>query len=143
MLFKPTVISYFAILIVKKKKMNNSFKITRVFLLFTLIITLVSCSSDVEDDSIDPIGEEKEEEQDDCATITFTGNVKSIIDSNCIQCHGNGGTSPNLTTLNSIKANANKVKSEVVSRRMPRGGSLTQTEIDAIACWVDNGALDN
>jgi hypothetical protein len=26
---------------------------------------------------------------------------------------------------------------------MPKQGSLTQDEIDAIVCWVDDGALNN
>jgi len=29
------------------------------------------------------------------------------------------------------------------TRRMPKDGTLTSAEIEAIRCWVDNGALNN
>ena len=44
---------------------------------------------------------------------------------------------------NDASSNANSIKSEVVSRRMPQGSSLTNEEIQAIRCWVDEGALNN
>ena len=71
-------------------------------------------------------------------------DVKKIIDNNCITCHSSGGgQSPNLETYNGVSANADIIKSEVVSKEMPIGGSLTNEEIAAISCWVDAGALNN
>ena len=86
---------------------------------------------------------DEEQEIDPCTTVSFALDVKPLIDANCVSCHGVGGQSPNLTTYNSISANAATVKSEVVSKEMPIGGSLTDAEIQAISCWVDNGALNN
>ncbi|MBU3012111.1 cytochrome c [Polaribacter vadi] len=117
-------------------KVNSQFR--KTFLLFSFSFFLASCLTNVEETII-----EDEPETDPCTTITYTINVKPIIDNNCIQCHGSGGNFPNLTTYNGISANATSVKAEVVSRRMPQGGSLTTTEIEAITCWVDNGALNN
>ena len=59
-----------------------------------------------------------------------------------MQCHA-GIQSPNLSSYAGISANADRVKTQVVSGRMPQGGSLTDEEIQLISCWVDNGALDN
>ena len=119
--------------------MKNILKIRKEFLLLLLTIFLASCLKNVEE----PIIDEGVEEPDACANITFTKDVKPVIDANCIQCHGSGGNSPNLTSYNSISASANSVKSEVASRRMPRGSSLSQDDIDAVVCWVESGALNN
>ena len=120
--------------------MSNILKSKKTFLLLLLVASLSSCLTNVEN----PIEEEEDPTAPDpCATITYAINVKPIIDNNCIQCHGNGGTFPNLTTYNGTSANAAIVKTEVASRRMPQGGSLTQEEIDAISCWIDGGALNN
>lgn len=117
----------------------KSLKLKKVFLLLSISFFLFSCINNVEESA----NLEEEIEIDACADITFSGNVKSIIDANCIQCHGTGGNSPNLTTFNSISSSAVSVKSAVATRRMPQGGSLTQAQIDAIVCWVNNGAPNN
>ncbi len=76
--------------------------------------------------------------------VTFDGSISSIIETNCAisGCH-NGSQSPDLRTLASIQAQADRIKARTSDRSMPRGRTLTQTEIDLIACWVDDGALDN
>jgi cytochrome c553 len=111
----------------------NNLKFKKVFLILTLGVFFSSCLTNVDE----------LEELDPCETITFSENVKSIIEANCVQCHGSGGNVPNLTTYSGISANASFVKAETSSRRMPQGGSLTNDEIAAIACWVDAGALNN
>ena len=113
--------------------------IFKIFLSFSLVILFTSCLTNVEEEEMNNI----DPGNDPCMSITFSANVKPIIDANCVQCHGNGGNFPNLTTYNGVSSNAGLVKSEVVSRSMPQGSSLTQSEIDAISCWVDAGALDN
>ena len=117
--------------------MKNNLKIRKEFLILLLSVFFASCLTNVEEATIE------EEEPDACADITFATNVKPIIDANCIQCHGSGGNSPHLTSYSFINASAASVKDAVASRRMPQGGSLTQNEIDAIVCWVENGALNN
>ena len=127
---------------VRKKKqfiMKKHFKIRKEFLVFIVSVFFVSCLRNVEEDVID----DGEVIVDSCSEITFSQNIKPIIDAACIDCHGIGGNFPNLTSYSAISSNANSVKAEVVSRRMPKGISLTQSEIDAIVCWVESGALDN
>jgi mono/diheme cytochrome c family protein len=118
-------------------KINLKFRTHFLILLFPILCT--ACLSNVET----PFVEEDPTAADPCESITYTLNVKPIIDANCIQCHGAGGNFPNLTTYNGISSNAGLVKAETGSRRMPQGGSLTAEEIKAISCWVDAGALNN
>jgi hypothetical protein len=117
--------------------MKSNLKIRNHFLILLLPFLCSACLTNVEEQIIDDSG------LDPCLTITYTLNVKPIIDSNCIQCHSYGGDFPNLTTYNGTGANASIVKAETVSRRMPQGSSLTSEEIIAISCWVDAGALNN
>ncbi|MDG1227632.1 MAG: cytochrome c [Polaribacter sp.] len=119
--------------------MKSHFKIRKEFLVLLVSVFFVSCITNVEEDDFD----EREVIIDSCAEITFSQNIKPIIDAACIDCHGIGGNFPNLKSYSTISSNANSVKAEVVSRRMPKGISLKQSEIDAIVCWVESGALDN
>lgn len=111
----------------------------RITFVFCLSLFIFSCENNVEEELV-PIEGIDANKPDPCADITFSAKVKPIIDNNCLQCHGNGGFFPNLTSFSSINTNAGRVKDAVVSRRMPQGGSLSQADIDAIACWVDAGA---
>jgi uncharacterized protein (DUF2141 family) len=80
-------------------------------------------------------------------TISFSGRIKPIIDSNCAttsSCHASGASGrPVLTTYSVIKDNASKIKSLTQSGEMPKNGSLTTQEKADIACWVDGGAPNN
>ncbi len=79
--------------------------------------------------------------------VTFTGEVKSIIDANCAVsgCHVSGGAAPSsFTVFSNIQSSANQIKSLTQSGAMPKNGTkLSPTQLDAIACWVDDGALNN
>lgn len=76
--------------------------------------------------------------------VSFAQSIKPIIDLNCAvtDCHG-GSKSPNLTTLAVIQSAASTIKAVTRNKTMPKVGSLTEEEIDLIACWVDDGALNN
>lgn len=119
--------------------MITHLKFKKVFLLFVLVASLSSCLTNIDEEEIVDPGTE-----DPCATITYTINVKPIIDTHCIGCHSSGGGQvPNLESYSGLAANAASVKSEVVSKDMPIGSTLTNEEIQAISCWVDAGALNN
>lgn len=76
--------------------------------------------------------------------ISYSASIDSIIDTNCAisGCH-NGSQFPDFRNFNNVQANAAQIKTLTGNRTMPEEGSLTQTEIDMIACWVDDGALAN
>jgi len=76
--------------------------------------------------------------------ISYQSSIKSIIKNNCAVsgCH-NGTQSPDFRSFSNIQSRANSIKSRTANGSMPKGSSLSQTQIDQIACWVEDGALDN
>lgn len=76
--------------------------------------------------------------------ISYSASIEPIIQTNCIVsgCH-NGSQFPDFRNFNNIQANASSIKTLTGNRTMPEDGSLTQAEIDMIACWVDDGAVGN
>ncbi len=78
--------------------------------------------------------------------VSFNAQIKPIINTKCALsgCHnGDNGANRNWTVFSNVKANAANIKTLTGNRTMPQTGSLTQDQIDLIACWVDDGAQDN
>lgn len=78
--------------------------------------------------------------------VSFASQIKPIIDTKCAipGCHnGDNGANRNWTVFANVKENAANIKTRTGNRSMPQTGSLTQEQIDIIACWVDDGALNN
>jgi hypothetical protein len=77
----------------------------------------------------------------------YSTQIKSIIDTNCAisGCHVAGGAAPiTWTTIENVQSRAGDIKAKTQSGEMPKGGpKLPQSQIDLIACWVDDGALNN
>lgn len=101
--------------------------------------SLTSCSSDSISDLDEPIAQNE---------ITYNLKVKSIIDNNCIVCHGTvptNGASISLITYENVKNAAltngllNRIsRIEGSSGAMPLGGSrLPQNDINAISNWIN------
>jgi len=78
------------------------------------------------------------------SNASFANDVFPIISTNCAVsgCHKDTGL-PDVSTLKNIQANASAIKAQTASRNMPIGKTLTQDQINVIACWVNDGALDN
>ncbi|MDF0717688.1 cytochrome c [Muricauda sp. 334s03] len=104
-----------------------------------LIIFFSSCETNVEEDEIidDMVGMEEEP-----CMASYMDDIKIIIANNCLSCHS-GTQFPDLRTYQGVSTNAGIVKTQVVNRTMPIGGTLTNDEIELISCWVDNGAPNN
>src|SRR5690606_36603630 len=75
---------------------------------------------------------------------SWNAEVRPLIEKNCALsgCH-NGVARPDLRLYSTAKHYASQIKSLTADRSMPFTGSLTQQEIDLLACWVDEGALEN
>jgi len=132
----------------KSKKMNAGFRYMMVMAI--IMITIIACSKSTETDGGGNTIPPPSPTATSCASTPakFSTDISAIIQSSCAissGCHGNGSTNgPGpLTTFNQIKNAAAFIKSEVVNKRMPLGGSLTNSQIQSISCWVDNGALNN
>ena len=78
---------------------------------------------------------------------SFNDHVKDILLTNCAisGCHdGSNGSERNWTVFSNVKNKAARIKSKTQDGSMPPGDRvITQEQIDLIACWVDDGALEN
>ena len=75
----------------------------------------------------------------------WSNEIKPILEKNCAitGCHNGVSRSNNFREYASAKSFAKSIKSKTQDRSMPFDGSLSQNQIDLIACWVDDGALQN
>ncbi|MBQ4819413.1 cytochrome c [Aquimarina sp. MMG016] len=117
--------------------MNTISKIKYILAILVFSITFFSCENNVEEET-PIIGRDEPCDPD----ISFVAKIKPIIDGSCIRCHG-GSQAPDLRTYAGISNNAARIKTQVVNRTMPQGGSLTNEQIELIRCWIENGALNN
>src|SRR4051812_2796180 len=81
--------------------------------------------------------------------VTYTANVKSIIDQNCIGCHASGGSLLPLTTYTEVRdAVSNNGLLDRIQRQngtpgvMPRAGRMSQDKINIILQWNTDGLLE-
>lgn len=76
---------------------------------------------------------------------SWSGDILPIMEKNCAisGCHNGVSRANNFREYASAKTHAKAIKTKTQDRSMPFDGSLTQNQIDLIACWVDDGALQN
>src|SRR5439155_18405443 len=87
------------------------------------------------------------------AVPTFARDVAPILYSSCVGCHRPGEIAPmSLISYEDVRPWAKSIRAKVASREMPPWGadprygrfkddrSLSATEIETIARWVDSGA---
>jgi len=110
-----------------------------------LFLIISACSNDSEDDLTNEM-----ENQD---PITYTANIKAIIDNNCLNCHTdpptNGAPIPlvNYTQVRNAAENGqliNRIERQAgASGAMPAGGPrLPQNLIDMVIAWGDDGFVE-
>jgi hypothetical protein len=81
--------------------------------------------------------------------ISFSASVKPIIDTNCAVtgCHVAGQQQiPNFQVTANILNNASSIRTNTSAKIMPppdSGRSLTDEEIQILACWADDGGPNN
>lgn len=107
------------------------------------MVLFFSCSENSTDDLIDTTN----------TTVTYTSQVKNIIDTNCLFCHQSppiNGAPMQLTTYNEVKnAIINRGLIDRISRpqgtsgMMPNGGTrLPQATINKLIEWQNGGFLE-
>ena len=79
---------------------------------------------------------------------TYDNGIATIINAKCTNslCHGVGSSQAEFTTYAGMSlalSNGNFKKKVLEDQTMPRNDFLTQTQIDLIQCWVDNGYPEN
>lgn len=82
------------------------------------------------------------------SNISFSNTISTIISTNCAVsgCHDGSRSIPNFQVKENIFARAENIKNFTSAKTMPppaSGRSLTDAEIEQIACWVNDGAPDN
>jgi len=80
------------------------------------------------------------------SSTSYQLDVQPIMANNCniFGCHdGSNSSLPNFENFSVVRSNAAMIRSRTQSGNMPRNGTLTQAEKDLIACWVDDGAINN
>lgn len=78
--------------------------------------------------------------------VSYSADIAPLIANNCMPCHNGDGSipaAPNLTIYASVESISGLIKDVTQSRRMPKNGTISDAQIEAIRCWVDNGALNN
>jgi len=115
----------------------------KTILMSIFFIVLIGCASDSQSDLIDLIKVGK---------VTYTTDVKKVIDDNCIVCH-NSGLNPiapfPLETYNQVRGKAEN--GPLLTRIqlpagdpsiMPKTGKMPQQLIDIIVAWADQGFIE-
>lgn len=87
------------------------------------------------------------------ASVTFNRDVAPIFFKNCVDCHRPGEMAPmSLLTYKDARPWARSIREKVISRQMPPWSAdphygdfsndrrLSQSDIDTIVAWVDQGA---
>jgi uncharacterized membrane protein len=129
----------------------------KAFALTILLASLASCSdSDTYQDVSTPTtpgtGTTPETGTPTATIISYTKNVKSIIDGNCVSCHSSGRSASfrPLTTYAEVKTaveNAGLLsRIQLQSGQqglMPQGGRMSQANIDLIVKWNTDGLKEN
>ncbi len=72
-------------------------------------------------------------------------DILPILTTNCALsgCHDGNGSLPDWSDMTEVINNAANIKTRTGNGSMPPNGSISDNEIEAIACWVDDGALNN
>lgn len=111
---------------------------------FVVVLAVMSCSGG--DDSSTTETPPPAGGGDVVTNPTYTANIKSIIDANCVSCHAPGGENSTvpLQTYAQVSAKAADIKIRIEKPAgdplvMPKGGKLSQSKIDLINKWIANG----
>ena len=88
----------------------------------------------------------------DTGSVTYSGKVLSIIQSNCYACHGSGNTlgNVNLDGYANLKLVADNgkligvIEHQAGFSPMPQGGTrLSDCNIAVIKKWISDGTMNN
>ncbi len=88
----------------------------------------------------------------DTKNVTFSKEIKAIMDKNCVGCHAASfpAANINLTTYTGVAASAKSgslygsISHNLSYSKMPKNAAqLSQCDIDKVKAWIDAGAKNN
>jgi uncharacterized membrane protein len=110
-----------------------------------LSILLFSCSYE----KIEPPAANNSEDELIIEDITYTNDVKPILDQHCISCHSPSGSQSwlDVSTYSGAKAQVTNggIQSRVINESpspMPPSGGISQEEKNIIQTWIDQGTIE-
>lgn len=116
-----------------------------LFIGFSLIALLFSCSSDSSDDLTQ--NPDPDPDPEPTAKITYDDDIKTIMTNNCTSCHSSPpqGAPFSLTTYTQVKNRVDGIISRInnASSPMPPSGLMPQNLRDMVQQWKDDGLLEN
>lgn len=68
---------------------------------------------------------------------SYAGNVKAVIQSQCVGCHSQ------YANHAAVKSAAASIRSSIVNGSMPKGRTMSESEKNTVICWIDAGAPNN
>ncbi|NDI99440.1 cytochrome c [Flavobacterium sp. LaA7.5] len=119
-------------------------KIKNIILAVSIVAALCSCESNTYEDLEEDVIVDVE--------ITYDTHIKSIIDNNCISCHGAGGVSSFRPLTNYMEVKDAIENTDLLDRiqrqngetgLMPQSGRMPMNNIDLIVEWAANGLPEN
>lgn len=76
------------------------------------------------------------------ANVTYTNFAGALFQTKCNNCHGPNGAIKSVWLFNglaSIKNDTRVANSVLVTKTMPKGGTLTVSERELLQAWFDKG----
>jgi mono/diheme cytochrome c family protein len=82
--------------------------------------------------------------------VRYAVEVKPIVEANCIGCHSSNGSASYqpLTNYDQVKSNIASILDRIQRpsgdpQKMPKGGSLSPTQIAIFIKWNTDGLIEN
>ena len=79
-------------------------------------------------------------------TPKYNNTIKNLFNSNCTPCHAAGGSNTDYSTyqkLSPILTNGKFKQQVITDRSMPTNGTISDSDLSTIQCWIDNGFPEN
>lgn len=74
--------------------------------------------------------------------VTWTKDIKGLVDSSCVKCHGPTSADGDLSTYDVAKNHFDHMYLEVMAGKMPPSGPLSQDKKDLFQKWKDGNFLE-
>lgn len=114
-------------------------KRAKYILTLSLAVVIIACESRTY--------EEVSENKPIILPVKYTTDIKPIMDNNCMGCHSAGSFKP-LATYDQVKSNIDGILDRIQRPngdpgKMPKGGSLSATQINIFIKWKADGLTEN
>lgn len=123
----------------KFKEIKNKFLSVSILLSALIIVLILSSCEDLDEIYVAPLPPGG----CDTVNVTYAITIQNIMNSKCVQCHGNSG-GVDLNGYANVKANVDNGR---MQKSIAPGGSMVSllTDCDAkqIMAWINKGAPNN